>query len=60
MHAVSLTPDAQYNFRTTSENHMQNGDAMQKKLKIYSVSMTPHARVHSGLLTPHSRCMRGQ
>jgi hypothetical protein len=44
MHAVSLTPHAQYNFRTTlkSENHMQNGDAMQKKMQV--VSKTPHAK----------------
>jgi hypothetical protein len=33
MHALSLTPHAQENFRTTSknENHMKNGNAMQKK-----------------------------
>jgi hypothetical protein len=35
MHAVSLTPHAQKNFRTTSkrENHMQNSDGMHKKIK---------------------------
>jgi hypothetical protein len=32
MHAVSLTPHAQNNFRTTSksENHMQNSDDSKK------------------------------
>jgi hypothetical protein len=42
MHAVSLTPDAQKNFRTTlkSENHMQNSDGMRKKLKMHAVSLT--------------------
>jgi hypothetical protein len=43
VHAVSLT---QTNFRTTlkSENHMQNSDGMQKKLKMHhAVSMTQHA-----------------
>jgi hypothetical protein len=32
---VSLTPHAQQNFPTTSksENHMQNSDGMQKKIK---------------------------
>jgi hypothetical protein len=46
MHAVSMTPHAQKNFRTTSksENHMQNSDGMQKKLKMHAVSMTPLAR----------------
>jgi hypothetical protein len=43
MHAVSLTPHSQKNFQTTSksENHMQNSDGVQKKLKM---SMTPHAK----------------
>jgi hypothetical protein len=38
MHAVSLTPHAQTNFRTTlkNKNPMQNSDGMQ--------NMTPHAR----------------
>jgi hypothetical protein len=46
MHAVSLTPHAQKIFRTTSksENHMQNNDGMQNKLKMNAVSMTPHAK----------------
>jgi hypothetical protein len=46
VHAVSLTPHAQTNFRTTSksENHMQNSAGMQKKLKMHAVPLTPHAR----------------
>jgi hypothetical protein len=47
VHAVSLTPHAQKNFRSTSksENHMQNNDGMQrKKLKMHAVSLTPHAK----------------
>jgi hypothetical protein len=42
-----MTPHVQKNFRTTSksENHMQNNDGMQKKLKMHAVSMTPHAHV---------------
>jgi hypothetical protein len=46
MHAVSLTPHTQEIFRTTlkSENHVQNRDGMQKKLKMHAVSLTPHAR----------------
>jgi hypothetical protein len=58
VHAVSLTPHAQKNFRTSSksENHMQNSDGMQKKkiknacgvndtaCTMHEVSMTPHAR----------------
>jgi hypothetical protein len=27
-----------------SENHMQNSDVIQKKLKRHAVSMTPHAK----------------
>jgi hypothetical protein len=44
--AVSLTPQAQKIFRTTSksENHMQISDGKQKKLKMHAVSMTPHAQ----------------
>jgi hypothetical protein len=40
------TPHAQQIFRTTSrsENHMQNSDGMQKKLKMHAVSWTPHAQ----------------
>jgi hypothetical protein len=54
---VSLTPQAQTNFRTTSksENHMENRDGMQKKIKnacgvidtactVHAVSMIPHAK----------------
>jgi hypothetical protein len=46
VHAVSLTPHEQQNFRTTSksENNMEIGDAMQKKLKIHATTMTTHAR----------------
>jgi hypothetical protein len=43
MHAVSLTPHARVE-TSKSENHMQNSDGMQKKLKMHAVSMTPHAR----------------
>jgi hypothetical protein len=32
------------NFKNKSENHMQNGNAMQKKFKMPAVSLTPHAR----------------
>jgi cytoplasmic iron level regulating protein YaaA (DUF328/UPF0246 family) len=46
MHAVSLTPQSQKIFRTTSksENHMPNSEGVQKKLKMHAVSLTPHAR----------------
>jgi hypothetical protein len=47
MNAVSLTPHAQQNFRTTlkSENHIQYKTVMVwKKLKMHAVSMTPHSR----------------
>jgi hypothetical protein len=46
VHAVSLTPHAQLNFRITSksENHIENGDAMPKKFKMHAVSMTPLAK----------------
>jgi hypothetical protein len=49
MHSVSLTLHALWNFRTSkSENHMQNCNAMQKKIKMHAVSMTPHARCMQG------------
>jgi hypothetical protein len=48
MLAVSMTPHAQYNFRPTSksENHVQNGDAMQKKIKNACgvIDTAPHAK----------------
>jgi hypothetical protein len=52
VHAVSLT-HAQYNFRTTSksENHMQNGYAMQQQ-KMHAVSLTPYASVHDAQHAP--------
>jgi hypothetical protein len=47
MHAVSWTPHARVHavsLISKSENHVQNSDGMQKKLKMHAVSMTPHAR----------------
>jgi N-acetylglutamate synthase-like GNAT family acetyltransferase len=46
LHAESLTPHAQKFFQTTSksQNHMQKRDGIQKKIKMYAVSMTSHAR----------------
>jgi hypothetical protein len=36
---------------------MQNGDAMQKKLKMLAVSLTPHAcvQLHAGSMTPDAK-----
>jgi hypothetical protein len=60
VNAVSSTPHAQKICRTTSksENHMQNSDGMQKKLKIHAVSLIPHSRMHVVSMTPHARCVR--
>jgi hypothetical protein len=67
MHAVSLAPHAQKHFLTTSksENHMQNSDGMQSKLKMHEVSMKPHAdacgvidtacTMHAMSMTTHAR-----
>jgi hypothetical protein len=39
MHEVSLHPQKIFRTTSKSENHMQNGNAMQKKLKIHAVSI---------------------
>jgi hypothetical protein len=56
VHAVSLSPHAQKFVRRTSksENHVQNSDGMQTKLKLHAVSMTPHARSTNDLNGPGS------
>jgi hypothetical protein len=56
MHAVSLTPHALKNFRTTSksENHMQNSVGMQKIKNACGVNDSA-CTVHAVPLTPHAR-----
>jgi hypothetical protein len=38
-----------------NENHMQNGDVMQKKLKMHAGSLLTAFTVHAVSLTPHAK-----
>jgi hypothetical protein len=47
MHAVSLTPHAKKNFRTTSTKSSAKRQCYTNKLKMHAVSFTPHAKYNT-------------